>query len=203
MQVITPQILEQALSFDAYLQLTKDIVEEKIAREGRYVPDNTFRYTRSNLERMQKVLDQMTLSQKLYNLLSDLEEEWVWVVLTEPWCGDASWGVPALYIISTATDKVDFRILLRDSNPEVMKAYQTEGSDSIPKLVCLRKSDFKELGSWGPRPKQLQQIVMEGLNQPDFNYRDSVRSIHAWYEEDMAKSIQEELVDLIKDWSKV
>lgn len=202
MQAITPQILEQALSFDAYLQLTKDIVEEKIPRAGLYQADNTFRYTRSNLERMRKVLDQTVLSQKLYNLLSDLEEEWVWLVLSEPWCGDASWGTPALYIIASATDKIDFRVLLRDQYPEIMKAYQTEGSDSIPKLICLRKRDLKELGSWGPRPKVLQQIVLEGLNKPDFNYRDSVRAIHAWYEQDMAKSIQNELVDLIKEWTR-
>ena len=59
---ITPQLLNSALSFDAYLQLTRDIVEERIPRAGLYQADNTFRYTRSNLERMQKVLDQTVLS---------------------------------------------------------------------------------------------------------------------------------------------
>ncbi len=200
---ITPQVINNALSFEDYLQLTRDIVEERIPRAGLYQADNTFRYTRSNLERMNKVLNGMVLSQKLYNLLSDLREEWVWVVLTEPWCGDASWGTPALYIIASASEHISFKILLRDQHPDIMKAYQTAGSDSIPKLICLRKSDLKELGSWGPRPVMLQQIVLEGLSKPDFNYRDSVRAIHAWYEQDMTKSIQDELVDLIKDWSKV
>lgn len=200
---ITAEILAGALGFEDYLQLTKDIVEEKIPRAGLYQADNTFRYTRSNLERMTKVLDTMVLSQKLYNLLSDLKEEWVWVVISEPWCGDASWGTPALYIISTATEQIDFRILLRDQHPEIIKAYQTAGSDSIPKLICLRKHDLKVLGSWGPRPQVLQNIVLEGLKQPDFNYRDSVRSIHAWYEEDMTKSIQDELLDLIKQWKTI
>lgn len=201
MSVIIPAyLLQTALSYSAYKQLTLDIVQGKIPRSGIYTADNTFRYTRSNLERMQKVEQNMTLSQKLYNQLSDLHEEWIWLVLSEPWCGDASWGTPALYLIASATGKIDFKILLRDSNKELMKRYQTAGSDSIPKLVCLRKSNLEEIGTWGPRPLVLHQMVLEGLQKPDFDYRESVRSIHAWYEKDMTRSIQEELIDLIKDW---
>lgn len=199
-QAISSTILQQALSFDDYLQLTKDIVEEKIPRAGKYLPDNTFRYTRSNLERMNKVLQNIVLNQKLYNLLSELKEEWTWVVLTEPWCGDASWGTPALYMIASASDKIDFKILLRDTNQEIMKQYQTAGSDSIPKLICIRKSDGKELGTWGPRPNILHQEVLEKMKNPDFDYRESVRAIHAWYEADMTCSIQDEIIDLVKDW---
>lgn len=197
---VTLDLLQTALSYADYKQLTQDIVTEKIPRAGLYSADNTFRYTRSNLERMIKVEQNMTLSQKLYNQLSELQKEWVWLVLSEPWCGDASWGTPALYLIASATDKIEFKILLRDSNTELMKRYQTAGSDSIPKLVCLRKSNLEEIGSWGPRPQVLHQMVLEGIQKPDFNYRDSVRTIHAWYEEDMTRSIQEELIDLIKGW---
>ena len=85
---ITNSVLNETLSFEEYLQLTKDIVEEKIPRAGIYAADNTFRYTRSNLERMQKVLDTIVLTQKLYNLLSDLHENWIWLIITEPWCGE-------------------------------------------------------------------------------------------------------------------
>jgi hypothetical protein len=121
-------------------------------------------------------------------------------VLSEPWCGDASWGTPALYIISSASDKIDFRILLRDENPEIMKAYQTENSDSIPKLICLRAEDLKELGVWGPRPAGLQKMVVEFKSDAGFDYKESVRRLHEWYENDMTKSIQGEMVDLVKKW---
>ncbi len=196
----SPAVLASALGFDEYLKLTKDIVEENVPRSGLYLADNTFRYTRSNLERMNKVLQQIVLNQKLYNLLSELKEEWIWIVLSEPWCGDASWGTPALYMIASAAEKIDFRILLRDKNPEIMKAYQTASSDSIPKLICLRKSDGQELGTWGPRPQVLHQMVLEKMKNPLFDYKESVRAIHAWYEEDMTRSIQDEIIDLIKEW---
>lgn len=188
------------LSFEQYLQLTEDILAEKIPRAGIYLNDNTFRYTRSNQERMQKVLQNIQVTQKLYNALSELKEDWVWVVLTEPWCGDASWGTPALYIIATCTEHIDFKILLRDSHPEVMKDYQTNGTDSIPKLVCVRKADGAVLGTWGPRPHVLQHIINDFKKQPDFDYKESVRKLHAWYEADMALTIQEELLDEIKKW---
>lgn len=202
MSVITPEVLAKSMSFEEYLQLTKDILSEKVSRSGLYLNDSTFRYTGSNLQRMNKVLEFMTLNQKLYNLVSDLNEDWIWVVLSEPWCGDASWGTPALSIIASASEHIDFRILLRDEHPEVMKDYQTAGSDSIPKLICIRKRDWQVLGTWGPRPQVLQQLVMERKSKPDFDYKESVRAIHAWYEADMGAQIQQELTDLIKAWQK-
>ncbi len=197
---ITHSLLQSALSYSEYKELVNNIISEKIPRTGVYSADNTFRYTRSNLERMIKVEQNMTLSQKLYNQLSELNEDWIWLVISEPWCGDASWGTPALHLTASATDKIEFKILLRDSNKEVMERYQTAGTDSIPKLVCFKKSNLHELGTWGPRPLTLHKIVLEGMQNPDFNYRDSVRNIHAWYEQDMTRSIQEELIDLIKVW---
>ena len=197
---ITYSVLGETIDFEEYLQLTSDILEEKMPRAGIYLNDKTFRYTRSNQERMQKVLDSIVLNQKLYNLISGLEEEWIWLVISEPWCGDASWGTPALCMIASASEKIEFRILLRDTHPEVIKAYQTAGSDSIPKLICLRKSDLQVLGTWGPRPKELHEMVLKFMATPNFDYRESVRMLHAWFEEDMTKSIQEEIIDCVKEW---
>lgn len=200
---ITNSVLNETLSFEEYLQLTKDIVEEKIPRTGIYMADNTFRYTRSNLERMQKVLDTIVLTQKLYNLLSDLHENWIWLIITEPWCGDASWGVPALCMIASASHKIDFRILLRDKHPEIIQHYQTAGSDSIPKLICLRKHDLQVLGTWGPRPKQLHEMVLKFKDAANFDYRESVRQLHSWFENDMTKSTQQEIIDSVKEWKEL
>lgn len=197
-QSVFKEALQTAFNFEEYLQLTKDILEEKIPREGIYLNDSTFRYTGSNLERMNKVLQNMVVNQKLYNLLSELKEEWIWLVLSEPWCGDAAWGTPALYILSTCSDNIDFKILLRDKHPAVMQRYQTAGTNSIPKLICLRKSDLAELFTWGPRPKVLQVLVEGFKKSTQFDYRESVRMLHRWYEQDMTKSIQEELTDLMK-----
>jgi len=198
--VITESVLSETMSFEEYLKYTNDILDEKIERSGIYLADNTFRYTRSNQERMKKVLDNIVLNQKLYNLLSDLQEKWIWLVVSEPWCGDASWGVPALCMIASASDKIEFRILLRDTHPEIIKHYQTANTDSIPKLICLRKSDMRVLGTWGPRPMELHEMVLKFKDDANFDYRTSVRQLHSWFEKDMTKSTQEEIIDCVKEW---
>lgn len=207
--LLSPQIMSDILhrttpnsflSFDDYLLLTENILSEKIPRTGKYLNDKTFRYTRSNLERMQLGLNKTVLQQKLYNALTSLKQDWVWVVITEPWCGDASWGVPALYLVASATQKIDFRIMLRDDNQEWMKLYQTNGADSIPKLVCFDKSTGKELGTWGPRPQVLANEMVRWVSEGEADYTQIVRKLHSWYEQDMSREIQIELLDKVKVW---
>ena len=130
--------------------------------EGVYLNEkNHLRYTKSNWERMHQVLSQTVLHQKLYNLLADLHEKWIWLI-SEPWCGDASWGTPALYMISKASENIDFRILLRDTNTTLIKAYQTNGGNSIPKLICLKANGLKELGTWGPSSLFFRKWLLYG-----------------------------------------
>lgn len=199
MQPITPTILEQAIDWEAYLQLMKDMVASPNP-PGKYADPKMQRYTESNLERTNKVLDKMVLNQKLYNALSELNEEWIWLVISEPWCGDASWGTTALYLIASASDNIEFKLLLRDTHMDIITAYQTNGGNAIPKLVCLRKRDMAELGTWGPRPQILQNKINEFKQDTAFDFKDSVRRIHAWYEEDMTVRIQDEILDLVKEW---
>ena len=200
-QVIKQEDINRAMSFDGYLAFTKAIIQSD-SPVGKYVKESTLRYTRLNLEQMERVIEHMTLQQKLYNLVSELKKNLVWLVLSEPWCGDAAWGVPALYIISTASDKIDFRILLRDENPDIIKAYQTDGSNSIPKLICLRAEDLKEMGVWGPRPAELQKLVKEHKNSSLIDYTEKLRQVNQWYLNDMTKSIQDEVTELVKKWKQ-
>ena len=200
-QVITRNLIDLGMTFERYLALTKSIIESSFP-EGLYAKESTFRYTRSNWERMNKVINNTVIRQRLYNQLSELKKEWIWLVISEPWCGDASWGVPALYLIASISDKIDFRIILRDAHLNVMSAYKTEGSNSIPKLICLRKSDLKELGTWGPRPAALHDMVMKWKDEPGIDYKESVRQLHAWYEADMSRSIEDELSILVKHWKE-
>ena len=200
-QIITQAVINKGITFEQYLDLTKSIIQSSFP-QGLYAKESTFRYTQSNWERMHKVLNNTVISQRLYNQLSDLKEEWVWVVLSEPWCGDASWGVTALYLIANCSDKIDFRILLRDAHMDIMESYQTNGGNSIPKLICLRKSDLKELGTWGPRPAVLQELVMKWKSEPNADFKESVRLLHAWYEEDMSRAIEDELNMLVKEWKE-
>lgn len=195
--LITHNLLQQGMDFESYHLLTIDIVEGRITPD-KYKEEKMLRYTRSNLERMDKVLSRMKLSQKLYNALNAVVTPWTWVLITEPWCGDASWTTAELHLIAESSDKIDLKIFLRDTHPQLIAHYHTNGSHSIPKLICLNSSDLNEVWTWGSRPAALQSSIEKWHTDVMFDFRDTVRKVHAWYEEDMGCALQEEILAFIK-----
>lgn len=198
----TPAILSQSLTWDAYLKLTIEIIETE-PKPAIYKDERMLKYTADNLARMKKVLEVINLESKLYNQLNELKEDWTWVCITEPWCGDAAQIVPALHVIASCSERIQFKIILRDSNLEIMDKYLTNGGRSIPKLICLKTETLEEIGTWGPRPAVIQQIVNENKDNPDLSFGEKVRMIHSWYETDKTVSLQKEFIDLIKNWKDV
>jgi hypothetical protein len=82
------------------------------------------------------------------------------IVLTEDWCGDAMLNVPVLLRLSEKAG-IEVRMLLRDSNLELMDQYLTNGkSRSIPIFIFIDK-DGNEFTKWGPRANVVQQFVDE------------------------------------------
>ena len=197
---ITTQILDQTISWAQYHALIKQYIDTDDKPEL-YKNEKMQRYTADNLKRVDHVLSNINIESKLYNQLNAVHTPWTWVVLAEPWCGDVSQVIPALYTFSTCSDHIDFRVLQSDSHPEVLDHYVTGTSRSIPKLICLRTDTLDEIGTWGPRPATLQQIVAENKDRTDISFGAKVRMKHEWYGQDMTRSIQEEFIDLIKIWN--
>ena len=197
---ITAEILKGTISWAEYYALAKKYVESDDKPEL-YRNEKMLRYTAENIKRIDHILGTINIESKLYNALTAVDRDLIWMVLTEPWCGDASQVVPVLYTIASCSEHISFRILQSDSHPEVMDAYTTDGSRSIPKLICIDAVSFEELGTWGPRPAVLQKIVHENINNPDLSFGAKVRMVHDWYAEDKTISIQDEFIDLVRKWS--
>jgi thiol-disulfide isomerase/thioredoxin len=102
------------------------------------------------------------------------------IVLTEDWCGDAMMNTPILLRLAEKTN-MEVRMLLRDSNLELMDNYLTNGkSRSIPIFIFIDE-DGKEAAKWGPRAKEVQQFVEEvrsGLPDKDAeDYQDKHQEV--------------------------
>lgn len=70
------------------------------------------------------------------------------VALSEDWCGDAVNTLPVIAALTGVSDLLDFRVLGRDENLDLMDAHLTGGrSRSIP-IVIAYDSSFRELGWW-------------------------------------------------------
>ncbi len=114
------------------------------------------------------------------------------LVIAEDWCGDASSTVPILAKLAASVPGLELRIILRDQHPEVMDRYLTNGSRSIPIVIALDEQ-FRELGHWGPRPRELQAWVMDNrLTVPKAELYPQVRH---WYARDHGETTLREVLE--------
>lgn len=125
--------------------------------------------------------DEMANIYNQFNLNAEEKEQiqkikgkgWKAIVLTEDWCGDAMLNIPILRNIAEEAN-IDIRYVLRDQNLELMDQYLTNGTArSIPIFIFIDKKG-EEKAVWGPRAKEVQEIVDQGRSQlpnpesPDF-----------------------------------
>jgi len=123
-----------------------------------------------------------------------------WLVITEGWCGDAAFNVPLFHVLEKLVpEKVRLRVVLRDSNLELMDANLTDGGRSIPKLIVL-SNELVPVGFWGPRPAELQQLMKQWKND-GFELKELIHKVHGWYDADKTRSLQQELTRMIKQYS--
>jgi hypothetical protein len=116
------------------------------------------------------------------------------LVIAEDWCGDATNTVPVMAKLGHVAEGIEVRIIKRDENPDVMDRYLTNGSRSIP-IAILLDADFDEIGHWGPRPKELQQWVMDNKDLIPKEKRYPL--VRRWYAKDKGESTLRELLQLL------
>lgn len=114
------------------------------------------------------------------------------LVLTEDWCGDAVNTIPVLARFAEVTAGVELRIIRRDEHPEVMDRYLTNGARSIPIVVALDAA-YRELGSWGPRPRDLQAWVM--ANRHTIPKTELYPQVRRWYARDRGETTLHEVLE--------
>ncbi|MCE4957422.1 thioredoxin family protein [Macrococcoides caseolyticum] len=111
-----------------------------------------------NKAEMHKIYETFELPED--DRLSSIKEKHLKViVITEDWCGDAMMNLPVLMKIAEVTD-MTISVTLRDSNPELMDQYLTNGSRSIPIFIFLNEQD-EEYANWGPRAAKVQSYVTD------------------------------------------
>jgi hypothetical protein len=184
------------LSYDDYRARWREQKEQ--SAEG-LAPDErkTLHYLNYNWERQAHVHDNYTPSDDLRDAVQSIDDPQLWMVLTEPWCGDSAFLLPVIAEAAQLSENVTLRILLRDDNLDVMDQYLTGGSRSIPKMAAFT-DDGAELFAWGPRPEGARQKFAE-LQEA---YDDKMAMIEkliahyedgAWHEADaeLAAALQE------------
>ena len=114
------------------------------------------------------------------------------LVIAEDWCGDASNTVPIIAKFVDAVPGLELRVIQRDTYPEVMDQYLTNGSRSIPIVIALDEN-LEEVGHWGPRPTELQGWVM--ANRSSMPKAELYPQVRKWYAKDRGETTLKEVLE--------
>lgn len=195
MSVINTTILEQAMNYSAYMALTEQLVNEG-RTSGPNQSEAYIYYTKLNLQRMNRLNKTITIPTELSELIAQKAQHWTWLIITEPWCGDAAQCVPALEKLALCSSNIQTKYILRDENPEVMDAYLTNGGRSIPKLICLDEQ-LQEVFTWGPRPDVIQAVMNDLKANGVTEIAQIVEAIQKAYNDNKQAGIYDELAAVL------
>ncbi len=197
MNVINQFHIDKSINYIEY----KNLINE-LFNQGKTTGDDQSQemidYTKMNINRMNRLEKTVELNNELITEVNKIDSKYYWVCMTEAWCGDAAQILPIIDKVCLLNSNIDLKILLRDENPEVINDNLTNGSKSIPKLIIL-DNNLNKIISWGPRPQILNDFVSEYKKRPDFSKAEMIKEIQMWYNKDNTKSLQSDIVNLIKN----
>jgi hypothetical protein len=159
-----------------------------------YDKDSYTNYVKLNNSRMKRWTKQGVIDPELATVILAIDQPQKWVLITEPWCGDAANSIPYIEKMAALNPNITIEVQLRDSESEIDN-YLTNGGKSIPKLVT-RDADGNDIFTWGPRPAEAQALVQKQKGS-DASTDEKYGEILHWYKEDKGKSIQDELLSLL------
>ena len=151
-------------------------------------------YIPLNKSRFLRCVKQGVITQELTEVISAINEKQDWLIITEPWCGDAAQIVPYLFKMAALNPLINVLVQLRDSHSEI-DSYLSNGKMSIPKLIVRNKEGI-DLFTWGPQPKALESLIIN-LNKDNQSKEVIKVSEQKWYNDDKGQSLQLELLEIL------
>lgn len=183
------------MTWNEYLNYFKKIVNGS-ERQAPYDNEEYYQYAKLNKSRTNRWLKQSPLTEATTAFMKDgVKAKQQWIVITEPWCGDAAHIVPVLYLMSELNGNIQFSIQLRDEHSEI-DSYLTNGTKSIPILI-VRDTNGNDLFHWGPRSKQGTELFQK-LKETDAPFEQQKIALQNFYNKDQGKGVQDEVVAQLK-----
>ncbi len=195
------EYIEKSMTFAEYIELIDDLLLDG-KTTGTNQSDAMFGYGKINRQRMHRLEKTVNLEESLKEKVRALSVNWIWLVITEGWCGDAAQNIPLIEKIAAENEGIETRYVLRDENLELMDKYLTNNARSIPKLICLDAETLEEIGTWGPRPQKAMEYFYEMRDGGKMEKPQMMENMQRWYLQDREKSIQAEFSVLLDKWSK-
>jgi len=191
--------IKKSMTFAEYIRLIDDLLLES-KTTGENQSEEMFNYGKLNRQRMKRLEKTVDISDALKEKARNIKANWIWLIITEGWCGDAAQNISIIEKIALESANIETRYVLRDENLELMDAYLTNNARSIPKLICLDAETFKEIGIWGPRPQAAMDYFYE-MREQEIEKPQMMENLQRWYLQDDEQSIQKEFENLLDEWT--
>ena len=196
MKSIIEKSLSQSYSYTAYRNHIKTLLKEGKS-SGNEQSEALTHYSELNEARMNRLEKTVKISTEIIQKLNQLNGDYIWLVISEGWCGDAAQILPVIYKMAELSERIDLKIVFRDENEDLMNLFLTNGTKSIPKLIILDKDTLELLGDFGPRPIGAKQLILDYKAKHGIVDETAKTNLQLWYLHDKGLSIQKEILDLM------
>lgn len=196
MQAVIEKSLSRSRTYPEYRNIIAELLKEGKST-GKEQTEALRHYSELNETRMNRLEKTIKISAEYIQQLKNLNGQYIWLVLSEGWCGDAAQLLPIMHKMTEQTDKVELRIAFRDENDALMDQFLTNGSRGIPKLIILKKESLDALGDFGPRPEAAQKLIVDYKAKHGFIDETAKTNLQLWYLHDKGLSAQKEIMDLM------
>lgn len=197
MNPIIAKALFKGKSYLEYRKLLSDLLLENKSTATEQNEKLTH-YSFLNDARMSRLDKTITLKNESTLKLKMLKKDYLWLVISEGWCGDAAQILPIFHKMEIISDKkIELKIVLRDENEELMNLFLIQKTKSIPILIVIEKQTGLILDHWGPRPKGAKKMIE--VYKKNFGIIDEVAKteLQMWYFKDKGQSIQNEIIEMM------
>lgn len=155
-------------------------------------------YTLLNNSRMKRLDKTMKIEEVVLEKFKQYHKNVTWLVLTESWCGDAAHAMPVMNKLVEQAKNLDFKILYRDENKELMNRFLTNGTMSIPKLIAFDNETQEVINDWGPSPLMIMNKTKDFKAANATLTTEFKKEIQIWYNQNKGKCIARDLLKLIE-----
>ncbi|MDN3707620.1 thioredoxin family protein [Myroides ceti] len=195
MKQLYEQSITKSYTYKAYRDLVDTLITESKST-GDTQSDEILAYSKLNAQRMNRLDKTVVVTDEVKESLKNISKKYIWLVLSEGWCGDAAQILPVMNKMAEVTPFVELKIVLRDENKELMDHYLTNGGRSIPKMIILEADTMEEVSNWGPRPSGAVALVEDLKNKYGGINEELKTALQKWYNDDKGVSIQKEILEL-------
>jgi hypothetical protein len=196
MKISVAKALFNSYTYLEYRKIVSDLLSEGKST-GNEQSEDLLHYSTLNETRLKRLDKTISVPEEISTELKVLDKEYIWLVIAEGWCGDAAQILPILNKMAIESDKIDLKVVLRDSNDDVMNEFLTNGARAIPKLLIIDKVTGKVCNHWGPRPKGASDLINNYKEQFGIVDEDAKSQLQLWYLQDKGLSTQKEVVEMM------